>query len=281
MLDMKISAQAGLAVAAIAVSLAMPAAAADLGWGRGSYKDDYIVSAPPVSPCYFRADVGYSFSNAPNLRWSAWNPPLNYTEKVTRTSMVNTWTCGVGVGCSTGGHIGFRYEFMLGYHGQRGISGMTSPFNNGNTIVNSPVTSAVTTYTGMVNGYFDLGNYRGFVPYFGAGIGLAYHQMDDYMISASPFFPNVPWKVTGDNDLTFAWNVMAGVSYRVSDRAILDFGYRYIDFGRAATARNDVFAQGNLSRLSVDDMTAHEIKIGLRYHLGGACCATPVYEPMK
>lgn len=281
----KIIAQVGAAAAfTLAASFAVaPASAADLGgWGRGSIKDDY---ATPVrsaaSPCYFRADAGYSASNAPTLRWSAWNPPAPYNDRVTSSSMDDTWVGGVGLGCGSGSR-GFRYEVMFDYHGQRGLSGLTAPFQySGGDPAATRITSAITTYTGMVNAYYDLGNFRGFVPYVGAGVGLAYHQMDDYAISHPSAPANVPYKVSGDNDLTLAWSLMTGLAYQVSDRAILDFGYRYIDFGRASSARNDVFAQGSLSRLSVDDMTAHEFKIGLRYHLGGDGCCAAQYAPMK
>ena len=280
----KIIAQAGAAAAfTLAAFLAIPASAADLGgWGRGSIKDDYAVPArSATSPCYFRADTGYSWSNAPTLRWAAWNPPAGYNERVAKSNMDDTWTGGVGMGCGSGSR-GFRYEAMLGYHGQRGIGGQTAPYQySGSDPYSSKITSAVTSYTGMVNGYFDLGNFRGVVPYIGAGVGLAYHQMDDYTIFHPSAPANVPYMTGGDNDLTLAWSLMTGFAYQVSDRAILDFGYRYIDLGRAATARHDVFAQGSHSRLAADDMTAHEIKIGLRYHLGGDGCCAAQYAPMK
>lgn len=284
---MKIFVQAGIAAAAVTLaSLALPAAAADLGnggWGRGSIKDDYGQPQAATNPCYFRTDVGYSASTNPKLRWAA-QPGVAqpYNERVTGTNMDDTWTGGVGLGCGTGSR-GFRYEFMLGYHGQRGVDGRLSPYADalGNLVTNGPIHSAITTYTGMVNGYFDLGNFRGVVPYIGVGVGLGYHQMDEYQITASPNFPAVAYKVHGDNDLTLAWSAMAGFAYQVSDRAILDFGYRYIDFGRASTARHDVFAAGNLSRLAIDDMSAHEFKIGLRYHLGNDGCCSGRSMPMK
>ncbi len=280
---MKLIAPVGVAAAlALTAAIATTASAADLGWGRGSIKDDYAVAPrAAASPCYFRADVGYSWSNAPTQRWSAWNPPTPYTERVTNSSMDDTWTGGVGLGCGSGSR-GFRYEVMFGYHGQRGVSGTTAPFQYfGQDPYSSRITSSVTSYTGMVNGYFDLGNFRGVVPYVGVGVGLAYHQMDEYTIYHPSLPANVPWKVTGDNDLTLAWSAMAGFAYQVSDRAILDFGYRYIDLGRAATSRTDNFGF-TPSKLALDDITAHEIKIGLRYHLGNdGCCAAARPMPMK
>ncbi len=189
------------AAASAVASFAVPATAADLGgWGRGSIKDGYAAApASAVSTCYFRTDVGYSFSAAPHMRWTA-SQPGTLDERVTKTSMDDTWTGAVGMGCGQGSR-GFRYEAMLGYMGQRGINGRTAHFDNGFTYDQQPIHLAVTSYTGMVNGYFDLGNVRGFVPYIGMGIGLAYHQMDEYTY---PTGSAAPYRVTGANDLTFA-----------------------------------------------------------------------------
>src|SRR5262249_18836986 len=126
---MKRTVQVSLAAAAFAVvaSVAVPASA-DGGWGRGSINEPAIGPAySAAGPWYFRADVGYSLSGDPDLRWSAWNPPLPYNERVTNKNMDDTWVGGIGAGCGSGSR-GFRYEFMLGYHGQRGISGTTAPF---------------------------------------------------------------------------------------------------------------------------------------------------------
>jgi opacity protein-like surface antigen len=270
------------AVLTLMAATALPAAAADLGgWGRGSIKD--YAPAPvraPAGPCYFRGDVGYSMAQEPTLRWSAFNPPAPYRDKVTNSSMDDAVMVEAGAGCGSGSR-GFRSELMLGYRGERGVSGTTSPFviNPGDPAHSSPISSKLTTYTAMVNAYYDLGAWRGIVPYLGVGIGLAYNQMSEYSIfHPNMGFPNAPWTVSGENDLTLAWSLMAGFGWQISDRAILDLGYRYIDFGRAATSRFDNFGFGNLSRLNADDLAAHEFKLGLRYHFGGGgdCCMQPV-----
>ena len=64
---------------------------------------------------------------------------------------------------------------------------------------------------------------------------------------------------------------MAGVAYQLSERAILDIGYRYIDLGSVRSGSDAV-----LARLEVDDMRAHEIKIGLRYHFGSSTGAVEI-----
>jgi opacity protein-like surface antigen len=71
---------------------------------------------------------------------------------------------------------------------------------------------------------------------------------------------------------------MAGVGYQLSDRAVLDFGYRYIDLGKATSERSDTAFFVN-PRVVIRDMDAHEFKVGLRYHFGGGDCCD--YGPMK
>lgn len=278
---MKFNVVAGVAAASVAITSFLPvtAGAADLGgWGRGSIKDHAVEPARgPAGPCYVRADVGYSLSQDPNLSWSAVagvGQPAN--EAVTNSRMQDTWLMEGGFGCGSGSR-GFRGEVAFGYRGQRGIDGMTSPYTDGTTVASRPIHSALTSYTAMVNGFYDLGNFRGFVPYVGAGVGFAYHQMDEYSL---PINGSVPYRVGGDNDLSLAWSLMTGLAYQISDRAVVDFGYRYIDMGRAATARVDNFDNNtDPSRLTADNLTAHEFKVGLRYHLGGGssnCCAAPM-----
>ena len=73
---------------------------------------------------------------------------------------------------------------------------------------------------------------------------------------------------------------MAGIGYQISDRAIIDVGYRYLDLGDANSERVDSAGFVN-PRVNVDDITSHEIKIGLRYHFGSSDCCAAQYVPMK
>jgi opacity protein-like surface antigen len=328
---MKLVSLAGVASAALAfaVNVPAPAHAADLGGYKGSTKDGgYAAPMPvihngPAGPCYFRGDVGYSWSNDPTVTWPVnnqnttidntlsglldpngnpygpGNPQVTtastfVTDKVSNASMENTWLAEAGLGCSFGGSRGMRFEAMLGYHGDRKIQGEPGFFTNTTTVIDpvAPVPPVVTpdggdplhtslrTYTLMLNAYKDFGNFGGFVPYVGAGIGAAYHQMNDVYFTGNGALTN---RIHGNNDLAFAWSVMAGVGYQISDRAILDVGYRYIDMGSISSQRSDSAGFVNPA-VHVDDITAHEFKVGLRYHFGGGdCCnAQPAaYQPMK
>jgi opacity protein-like surface antigen len=304
--------KAGIASAALAAAaIATPTIAADLAGPRGSLKDPGYAPMPVATrgaagPCYFRADVGYSRSDAPTTKWPVTNIAREYTavdpadrntytlineshtfagDNVSNVSIDNTWFGEAGVGCGSGSY-GVRGEVVLGYRGERKIDGAPNLFTITETVNtvpgaptpnDDPLHTTLRTYTMMANVYKDFGNFGGFTPDLGAGIGLAYHQIGDVYFTGNPALVN---RIKGDNDLAFAWALMAGVGFQVSDRAILDVGYRYIDLGKAASGRVDSAGFAN-PRVTFDDLTAHEVKVGLRYHFGSNCCEQPSYAPMK
>ena len=69
------------------------------------------------------------------------------------------------------------------------------------------------------------------------------------------------------------------MAYQLSERAIMDVGYRYIDMGKAKSGRVDSAGFVN-PRVVFDDIAAHEIKVGIRYHFGSdsSCCNTVSFK---
>jgi opacity protein-like surface antigen len=282
----------GLASATLAVAASLtPVSAADLNGPRGgSIKDDGYAaprSAPrgPSGPCYFRTDVGYSWSRNPDVSWPVSNGVTSggvttYTyagDDVTNTKMDNTWFGDVGLGCGMGSY-GIRGEVTLGYHGNRKIEGepltYTAPANP--VAIADPLHTSLKSYTMMFNGYKDLGNFNGVVPYLGAGVGVAYNKTSDTYFTGNTSLVN---RIEGDSKASLAWSLMAGIGWQVSDRTILDLGYRYMDFGKAQSGRVDNAGFINPA-VHIDHIAAHEMKIGLRYHFG-ASGNDVAYQPMK
>lgn len=204
-------------------------------------------------------------------------------DSVNNTSMENAFFGGVGIGCGSGSR-GLRGEVMLGYTGHRKIDGEPLPWY-GTPVLNvapvppvlDPLHTGVKSYTGMFNAYYDFGNWGGITPYLGAGVGMSYNVMDEVYFTNNPALTS---RIEGDSKLSLAWAVMAGFGWQVTDRAVLDFGYRYMDYGKAHSGKIDSAGFVNPA-VRVDDMTAHEFKVGLRYHFGGGCCDAPAYAPMK
>ncbi len=279
---MNFTMKAGLAsVALAAVACFTPVSAADLGGGYGhggSIKDSHYAApaAAPVGPCYFRADVGYSWSRDPSAQWVGNSAGTN----VASAHLDNGSFGEAGLGCGMGSR-GFRADMMLGMRQTKAFHGDVNvqPFAGG-VPVGAPIDplmkTEIKTYTMMFNAYHDLGKMGGFVPYVGAGLGWAYHKMGEVTIDD----PSTPNRILPEDKLSFAWALMAGVGYQISDRAILDVGYRYIDLGLARGSHGDNVLAFN-PRLEIDDMRSHEFKVGLRYHFGSDCCGQPAYAAMK
>ena len=153
---------------------------------------------------------------------------------------------------------------MVDWHGDRDIAaGLAAPLGG-------IAHSSVQTTTLMFNGYYDIAKFDRITPYVGAGVGLAHNRMDDVSFTGNTL-ANV---ISGDSRWSLAWSLMAGVGVQVSDRATLDFGYRYIDMGKAESGTMDNLGFPN-PRVRIDDLAAHEFKVGIRYSFGGGepCCA--------
>lgn len=72
----------------------------------------------------------------------------------------------------------------------------------------------------MANVYHDFSTETRFQPYFGGGLGVAIIDFSDYGIAAVP-------DVLDDEDTTFAWQLIGGVAYEISNRLSVGLEYRY------------------------------------------------------
>jgi opacity protein-like surface antigen len=260
----------GLATAALAAGacLSAPTFAADL-YG-GSIKDAPVVVSSP-GHCYIRGDVGYSWSRDPDVKWTVTDSTtfLFVTDAVSAVNVGNAWLIEGGVGCGSGAR-GIRGEFMVGYHGKRHIDGTPGPWF-GVPPEQDPLHTSVETTTLMFNGYYDIARFDRFTPYVGAGVGLAYNKTGSVSFTGNPALVNV---IEGDSRWSLAWSLMAGVGVQLTERTTLDIGYRYMDMGKAESGTIDNLGFAN-PKVRIDDIAAHEFKLGLRFAFGGGepCCS--------
>lgn len=102
----------------------------------------------------------------------------------------------------------------------------------------------------MANAYYDIGNFGGFTPYLGGGLGMA----------------NVRYKATLDDDIKlksddtyrFAWALMAGVAIDVAPNVKVDLGYRYSDM------QGDRIASGYGYTMKDKGIRSHQLRAGVR-----------------
>ena len=132
----------------------------------------------------------------------------------------------------------------------------------------------------MLNGYLDLKTGSGFTPYVGAGAGIAYLSWRDFTgtetcvgtVAGDCGGAGAGTTVLSSNtfvtDTSFTWaaNIMAGISYDLTENAKLDIGYRYTYFGESQIA--DASANPGLTNsVSAGSTDVHEVRVGLRYEI--------------
>jgi len=118
----------------------------------------------------------------------------------------------------------------------------------------------INAQTFFLNAYLDWHNDTKFIPYVGAGLGLAVIKTSMSAIDkwADPH--------TGrSTESNFAWNIGAGTAYSFTDNFLIDLGYRYVDFGKAR-GTEDAYACNNFETVTYSsNITSHEIILGFRF----------------
>jgi opacity protein-like surface antigen len=187
---------------------------------------------------YLRGDLGYAWGRVD----SAQSAP-GFVSPST-SSLGNGMTGGIGAGIKS---KWLRTDVTVDYTAPLKYQGMIAAPND--------VTAKLSAWSVLFNGYLDLGTWYLLSPYIGAGAGAAYVRASDYESALAPPFStglsNSKWN--------FAWAAMAGLGYALSSNLIVDFGYRYINFGDARTAAD---ASGSMT---FKNLAAHEMRVGLRW----------------
>jgi opacity protein-like surface antigen len=256
--------------AGMIAGIAAPAWAADL------YEPP--VEEAPAEPAYQPVDVGGWYIRGDiDYHWTKMGgapryitTPGGYNE-FTTYKLRGAPSLGLGVGYQVNDH--FRVDVTGDYWFKSSFRGGTSGTGCGGAApCSSTEVSKMSTYLLLANAYADLGTWHGVTPYIGAGIGGAHVRWDRV------YDPNTTETNPGSSNWRFAYALMAGASYCLTDHWKLDAGYRFthIQGGRMfdwdASSSGPGFDKG---------FNVHEVRGGLRYQFGGgsSCSPPPAYEP--
>ncbi len=141
----------------------------------------------------------------------------------------------------------------------------------------------------MVNGYVDLGTWYGMTPYVGAGLGVAFNsspaRTDTGARSArstasSGLVRSAAISATS-TQANLAWALMAGLDFNVTHNLKLEFGYRYLDYGKfSSPARANCLSRQRRAgsfmpqlrafKVASKELTSNDFRIGLRYYFDSA-----------
>lgn len=250
---MKLSSSAIVASVALAVLPAVPAMAAD-------YEPPIIIDdAPEYVPVeigsgwYLRGDLAYNFDKP--FRNLSFEGPTVANPAYDETHTAISGSIGAGYHFSDY----FRADLNLGFLSK----------NDQRLAYSAPGVSTTTVrveneaWTAMANAFVDLGTYVGLTPYLGAGIGLVYGERDQsYRIDYVTPPPDDIFLADTKNQVTYAYTLNAGVSYRMSPNVSLDLGYQY--FSAPNLEYSEISAGVPVVSKGVD---IHQVKVGLRYDL--------------
>lgn len=186
--------------------------------------------AQPVevgSGWYLRGDIGYNLSSKVKIQEETpfWNASESY-------DLDKNVVPSVGIGYQFTDNL--RGDVTLGYSKQS--------FDDYDVDVRS--------WDMMANAYVDLGNYYGFTPYLGAGLGFANVR---YSIDTAY------GDYKSDDDYRLAWALMAGVGIDVASNIKLDIGYRY-----GVIEGADIASAAGVT-LSDKDIQSHQLRAGVRF----------------
>jgi opacity protein-like surface antigen len=247
---MKLEIRIALALTATALMPLTPVLAADYD------PPIYVDQAPEYTPVeigsgwYLRGDVAYMpEQHSRNVDFGL--AAVAYSERE------NPLFASVGFGYHFNDYL--RAELNLGY-----LPGDKASATYDDGIVSAAGSLRNKAWTGMVNGYVDLGTYVGLTPYIGAGAGI---YRSNRSLNASYTDANNPADnfVLSDSktQYSFAYTLNAGVAYQLSKNVQFDLGYQYLSAPDAEYA-----AVENLVSYPIHKgLDYHQIKVGLRYDL--------------
>ncbi len=294
MSSLKILACAG----ALAAAATVQARAADLGYPPPPSLPAAPAPLVDTGGWYLRGDVGASM-----IQDDKWSQDLSNDERTVNAihsrgflqkELGDSALIGVGAGYKINSWL--RGDITVDYRTGRTVNGILQANENYNddfgaldhNLQNIYGGGRLTSLVGLVNGYVDLGTWYGITPYVGAGVGVAHNRvkgMAETGGSNYAFGEGVQTvaasNISNGSKTSFAWALMAGVSYDVTQNLKLDLGYRYLNFGEAQTGVvncNPVFCGQTAPGIRFKDLSANEFRIGLRWALNDVVPAVP-YAP--
>lgn len=258
--------------AALTLALAAPAFAADIY--DGGLKGGYEVPPPPSDRgIYVKGYIGQANPDTGNM----WNETYSTNAfTVYHNDIKSSPLYGLGVGWQARHWL--RFDLTGEYRGDASYFGSDSyPGGGGFTAGTNEYTADMKTWLGLANAYIDMGNWCGFTPYIGAGIGFSNISVEGLKDV------NVPQSGVafgGDKNTTnFAWALHAGVSFDVTPQTVIDLSYRYTALGSAESGPVvDYLGNFAYAGHQIKDITSNDLLLGVRYKLQRE---TVAYQPVK
>ncbi len=278
---------------------------------RAAVAADLLPPAPALEPPppamaefnggYLRGDVGIGANaSTPNL-YNTPNPlPIGLGDGYytgTPTQSFNNSTISASMNFDLG--VGYQFNNWLRFDvtGEyRGGSQFQSLYviNDAGNPAPGPTQLAdfyrgsISSLVGLVNGYVDVGTWYGITPYVGAGVGLARNTLsgmtDQGLVTIGGATGPSGGYFSDGSKTNFAWALMAGLDFNVTQNLKLELGYRFLDVGKFGSGASNClngtgagtgFACAVNYVSSKNDLAYNDFRLGLRWMIG----EEPTYAP--
>ncbi len=236
---------------------AAPSLAADLG-----LKDSYA-PPPPQRTWYLKGTIGMHSQDVGSIWTEAYD---ENTFWVNHKDMKSAPFYGLGIGVDAGRWLRFdvtgEYRGKFLFVAQDAYADPPGPATAGA----NEYTADIESWLALVNAYVDIGSWCGVTPYVGGGIGMA--SVSVLGLRDTNPVQNTTYYGADHTEYNFAWALYAGMSYDVTDRVTLDFGYRYLDLGDAKTGTaTDYLGTSSYGGVEIRDITSQDLMFSARFAL--------------
>ncbi len=232
------------------------ASAALVGLGRAALAADLLPPPPVIEPAppaaefggwYLRGDVGLStnsssidLENVPNPLATGFYSAAA-TQSFNNTSLSSSMLFDFGVGYQVNAWL--RGDITLEYRDGGHFQSMyTLNDSTTNTQYADFYRGDTSSLIGLANVYADVGTWYGITPFVGGGIGFArnslYGVTDQGLVTVNGGATGPSGGYFGNGvSSSFAWALMAGFDFDVTQNLKLEVGYRYLNYGKIGYGR--------------------------------------------
>jgi opacity protein-like surface antigen len=230
--------------------------------------------APAAFDCcdgwYLRGQIGIGMNNA-DYELKTTNIPAN--GRYVSQSVGDTFFAGGGIGYNWNSWL--RLEATVDYRARTRYAALGGVFDGGPLQLDQ-IEGYLKSWVFLANAFVDLGTWNCFTPFVGAGIGMAWHQMENWTDVTPTTGASSAFGIGRDTSKwSFAWALYAGVAYNVTKSFKIDFTYRYMNLG---SAREIIDCRGDCGLVFTNDfknLSSHDFMVGFRWE----CCDLPAPPP--
>jgi opacity protein-like surface antigen len=245
----------------------------DIGVGINATTPSLINSPDPIAIAaagYYNGTPTESFNNSTISSSAMFDLGVGY--------QVNNWFRFDVTGEYRGGSH-FQSQYVLNDAGNTGTGpSQLADFYRGD----------ISSWVGLVNGYADLGTWSGITPYVGAGVGLARNTLsgmtDQGQVTIGGATSPSGGYFSDGSQTNFAWALMAGLDFNVTQNLKLEIGYRYLNLGKFTSGGSNCLTScnGGVPNYvkSTNTLASNDVRVGLRWMIGESSYAPPPEVPL-